>query len=50
VRVGAFTGADFEKMHPSVLETGGKAIDVLLLARFEDTMAGKKVDSVQSVK
>lgn len=45
----AFTGADFEKMHPSAVEIGGKAVDVLL-ARFDDTMAGKKVDRVQSVK
>lgn len=45
----AFTGADFEKMHPSAVEIGGKAVEVLL-ARFEDTMAGKAVERVQSLK
>lgn len=45
----AFTGADFEKLHPSAVEIGAKAVDVLL-ARFDDTMAGKSVDRVQSVK
>lgn len=44
-----FTGSDFEKLHPSAVEIGGKAIDVLM-ARFEDAMAGKSVDRVQSVK
>lgn len=45
----AFSGADFEKMHPSAVEIGGKAVDVLL-ARFDDTMAGRAVEKVQSVK
>lgn len=44
-----FTGTDFEKLHPSAVEIGGKAVDVLL-ARFDDTMAGKTVDRIQSVK
>lgn len=43
------TGTDFEKFHPSAVEIGGKAVDVLL-ARFDDTMAGKKVSSFQSLK
>lgn len=45
----AFTGADFEKMHPSAVEIGGKAVDVLL-ARFDDAIAGREVARVQSVK
>src|SRR3990170_1537149 len=43
------TKTNFEKFHPSAVEIGGKAVDVLL-ARFDDTMAGKKVSSMQSVK
>lgn len=43
------TGTNFEKLHPSAVEIGGKAVDILL-ARFDDTMAGKKVSSIQSVK
>lgn len=49
IDTGAFTGADFEKMHPSAVEIGGKAVDVLL-ARFDDAIAGKDVERVQSVK
>lgn len=45
----AFSGADFEKLHPSAVQIGGKAVDVLL-ARFEDTLAGKEVERVQSIK
>lgn len=45
----AFTGADFEKMHPSAVEIGGKAVNVLL-ARFDDALAGKDVERVQSLK
>ena len=45
----AFSGADFEKFHPSAVEIGTKAVDVLL-ARFDDTMAGKEVERVQSYK
>lgn len=45
----AFSGADFEKFHPSAVEIGGKAVDVLL-ARFDDAIAGKDVERVQSVK
>lgn len=45
----AFTGADFEKFHPSALEIGSKAVDVLM-SRFDDAMAGKSVDRVQSIK
>ena len=44
-----FTGADFQKMQPSAIEMGAKAIEVLL-ARFDDTMAGRAVERVQSVK
>lgn len=33
----------------TAVEIGGKAIDVLL-ARFDDTMAGKSVSSIQSMK
>jgi hypothetical protein len=43
------TSTDFEKFHPSALEIGGKAVDVLL-ARFDDTMAGNKVSMFQSMK
>lgn len=45
----SFTDTDFMKLHPSAVEIGGKAMDVLL-ARFDDTMAGKTVDRIQSVK
>jgi hypothetical protein len=43
------TSTNFEKLHPSAIEIGGKAVDVLL-ARFDDTMAGKKTSMMQSVK
>lgn len=43
------TDTNFEKLHPSAIEIGGKAVDVLL-ARLDDTMAGKEVSSFQSVK
>ena len=43
------TNTDFMKFHPSAIEIGGKAVDVLL-ARFDDTMAGKKTSMFQSVK
>jgi hypothetical protein len=43
------TKTNFEKLHPSAIEIGGKAVDVLL-ARFDDTMAGKSVSSMQSMK
>jgi hypothetical protein len=36
-------------MQPSAIEMGGKAVEVLL-ARFDDTMAGRQVERVQSVK
>ncbi len=45
----SMTDTNFEKLHPSAIEIGGKAVDVLL-ARFDDTMAGKEVSSFQSVK
>ncbi len=45
----SMTDTNFEKLHPSAIEIGGKAADVLL-ARFDDTMAGKEVSSFQSVK
>jgi hypothetical protein len=44
-----FTGTDFVKLHPSAVEIGGKAIDVLV-ARFDDTMAGRPVERVQGLK
>jgi hypothetical protein len=40
---------NFEKLHPSAIEIGGKAVEVLL-ARLDDTMAGRDVSSFQSVK
>lgn len=43
------TSTDFEKFHPSAVDIGGKAVDVLL-ARFDDTMAGKETSMFQSVK
>lgn len=45
----AFTGADFQRLQPSAVEIGAKAVEVLL-ARFEDTMAGKSVDRLQFAK
>lgn len=39
----------FEKLHPSAVKIGGQAVDVLL-ARFDDTIAGREVSSIQSVK
>ena len=39
----------FEKFHPSAIEIGGKAADVLL-ARLNDTLGGKETSSFQSVK
>lgn len=43
------TSTDFEKFHPSAVEIGGKAVDVLL-ARFDDTMSGKETSMFQSMK
>lgn len=43
------TATDFKKFRPSAIEIGGKAVDVLL-SRFDDTMAGKEVASMQSMK
>jgi hypothetical protein len=43
------TSTDFEKFHPSATEMGKKAMKTLV-ARFGDTMAGKKVSSMQSMK
>lgn len=45
----SITDTNFEKLHPSAIEIGGKAVDVLL-ARLDDTMAGREVSSIQSVK
>ena len=45
----AFTGADFQKLQPSAVDIGAKAVEVLL-ARFEDTMAGRSVDRMQFLK
>ncbi|MHB1352699.1 MAG: hypothetical protein ACYC5S_09595 [Thiobacillus sp.] len=44
-----FTGTAFMKLHPSAVEIGGKAVDVLL-ARLDDTMAGKPVERIQRIK
>lgn len=44
-----FTGADYLKLQPSAVEIGGQAIEVLL-ARLEDTLAGRPVDRVQWTK
>lgn len=44
-----FTGADFIKLHPSAVEIGGKAVEVLL-TRLDDTIAGRSVDRVQWTK
>jgi hypothetical protein len=43
------TSTDFKKFHPSALEIGGKAVDVLL-ARFDDTISGKETSMFQSMK
>lgn len=43
------TGTNFEKLHPSAITMGGKAIEVLL-ARFDDTIAGNQVSSIQFMK
>lgn len=43
------TSADFAKLHPSALEIGEKAVDVLL-ARFDNMMAGNKVSRMQRIK
>ena len=43
------TGTDFKKFHPSAVEIGGKAVDVLL-ARFDDTISGKETSMFQSMK
>ena len=43
------TGTNFEKLHPSAITMGGEAIEVLL-ARFDDTIAGNKVSSIQFLK
>jgi len=45
----AFSDTNFEKFHPSAVEIGGKAVDVLL-ARFDDTMSGKGTSMFQSFK
>lgn len=45
----SMTDTNFEKLHPSAIVIGGKAVDTLL-ARFDDTMAGKEVSRIQSVK
>lgn len=49
IDISNMTDTGFEKLHPSAIEIGGKAVDVLL-ARFDDTMAGKETSSFQSVK
>lgn len=44
-----FSDTNFEKFHPSAVEIGGKAVDVLL-ARFDDTLSGKGTSMFQSFK
>jgi hypothetical protein len=43
------TSADFEELYPSAIEIGGKAVDILL-ARFNDMIAGKEISRIQSIK
>jgi len=43
------TGTNFEKLQPSAIEIGGKAVDVLV-SRFNDTIEGKQVSFMQSMK
>jgi hypothetical protein len=43
------TATNFEKLHPSALTIGAKSIEVLL-ARFDDTIAGNKVSGIQFMK
>lgn len=43
------TATNFEKLHPSAITIGGKAIDVLI-TRFDDTIAGNKVSGIQFMK
>lgn len=43
------TGTNFEKLHPSAITIGGKAVDVLV-TRFDDTIAGNKVSGIQFFK
>ncbi len=45
----SITNTNFEKLHPSAVEIGGKAVDVLL-ARLDDTMSGREVSSIQFAK
>lgn len=45
----SMTDTNFEKLHPSAIQIGSKAVDVLL-ARFDDTMSGKETSMFQSVK
>ena len=49
IDISSVTDTGFEKLHPSAIEIGGKAVDVLL-SRFNDTMAGKETSRFQSVK
>jgi len=43
------TSTNFKKLHPKALEIGGKAVDVLM-TRLDDTISGKGVSSIQSMK
>lgn len=43
------TNTNFEKLHPSAVDMGKKAVGVLM-ARFTDTMEGKKVSFIQKMK
>ena len=45
----SMTDTNFEKLHPSAIQIGSKAVDVLL-ARLDDTLAGKETSMFQSVK
>lgn len=47
IDISDFSSADMMKLHPSFLSIGDKAVNALL-ARFDDTMAGKKVSKVQN--
>lgn len=43
------TATNFEKLHPSALTIGAKSVEVLL-TRFDDTIDGNQVSSIQFMK
>ncbi|MEN8141934.1 MAG: hypothetical protein ABFR97_12010 [Thermodesulfobacteriota bacterium] len=49
VDVSEFTGTDFEKLHPTAVQIGSYAVDILV-QRFQDTMSGKGTSTFQAVK